>query len=166
MVQWTYKVSKICFKVLALIIIEFIWNHLRRILGFPKSVKLYSDAVLEGIVDTIQNRYFTFVDEKKWGPERWVICSGSHSSSETELALTSGPHVLRPEAVWDTRILQWCWFWNMQELAPYVQTSRDKSMISGTPCCGSCPGLAGNVEEEPCGPLWCSCVHTVQSHGV
>ena len=29
-----------------------------------------------------------------------MICSGSHSSAEMELALTSGPHSLRPGALW------------------------------------------------------------------
>jgi hypothetical protein len=53
MVKGMDKISKLYFKVLALIIIGFIWNHLRRVLGFQKSVKLYSTSVLEGIVDTI-----------------------------------------------------------------------------------------------------------------
>ena len=29
-----------------------------------------------------------------------MICSGSHSSAEMELALTSGPHILRLGALW------------------------------------------------------------------
>lgn len=94
------RFQKIYFKVLALITIRFIWNHLRRILGFQKSIKLYGDAVLEGIIDTIQNRYLTFVDEKKRGPEMWMICSGLHRTAETELALTLSPRILRPVGLW------------------------------------------------------------------
>lgn len=64
MVQGMYKISKIYLKLLVLIITGFIQNHLRRVLRFQKSVRLYSGAVLEGISDTMQNRYFTFADEK------------------------------------------------------------------------------------------------------
>lgn len=66
-----------------------------------------------------------------------MICSKSYSSSETDLALSSGPHILRPVALWtlgqDSLVIL---LLEDAGLALFVQASQDKGMISGTPRCG------------------------------
>lgn len=85
------------------------------------------------------------VHEDKKSPEGWVIYSGSHSSSETELALTSGPRLLRPLGLWvlgqDSLMML-----TLEDagLALCVQTSPDNGMISGTLGRGVWSGLAAN----------------------
>ena len=119
-----YQISKIYFKVLPLIIIEFIWNSLRRILGFQNSVKLYSDAVREGIVDTIQNRQILhFCGWEKARPREVNDLFGVTQLSRDGASpdFWSSYSQARGFVVPGASILWWCWFWKIQDW-PCVST--------------------------------------------